>query len=102
MSGYMVATHSYEVKSFYMVNEPDPDRACEQVIRAEGSKIAQALTPLSDETLAHFNVLPNEPWKCFVTSGNLDANIGEGRGIVATSFSDSNIESVGRGEFRLT
>ena len=102
MSGYMVTTITGGVKGFYMVNTDDPDRACEEVLRSTGGKLAEVLTPLPDETLAHHDVQPNEAWLCFTTNANSDAVIGEGWGIVQTAFSDSSIEDVGRGELRLT
>jgi hypothetical protein len=102
MSGYMVTTITYGVKEFYMVNSDDPDRACEEVLRATGGKLAQALTPLPDETLAHYKVQPNEPWLCFTADPQPGANIGEGWGIASTAFSGSDLEDVGRGELRLT
>lgn len=102
MSGYMVAAIVGGVKGFYMVNREDPDRACEEVLHCTSGKYAEALAPLSDETMAHHEVRPEEPWLCFTTNANREAIVGSGWGIVQTAFSDSNIEDVSRGELRLT
>jgi len=103
MSGYMVAIIIEGVKAFYMVNEQDPDRACAEVHRHTGSRHpAQALTPLSDDTLDHYKVLPDDPWLCFTTNPNQEANIGEGWGIHSSAFSKSDIENVGRVELHIT
>lgn len=102
MSGHMVTTDRGGVKEFYMVNSDDPDRACEEVLKATGGQVAHALTPLSDETLDHYEVRPNEPWLCFTTNPNREANIGEGWGIVSTAFTGGDLEDVSRGELRIT
>ena len=95
MSGYMVKAYFGGMNQFYMVNSDDPDRACEEVLRCTVGEGAQALAPLSDETLAYHKVQPNEPWMCFTT-------LPDG-GLVASAFRDSNanIEDVGRGDLHL-
>ena len=103
MSGYMVATVNHGAKEFFMVNTKDRDQACAQVLRYTVGKVADVLTPLSDETLAHFNVQPNEPWMCFMANPNGHAIVGDGTGLLATAFSDGDgdgvLQDVGRGEF---
>lgn len=102
MPGYMVTTQVNESKEFYMVNSEDPDRACEEVLHCSSGREAHALTPLSDETLDHYKVKPNEPWLCFRASAQPGANIGEGWGISQTAFGDNALEEVGRVELRMT
>jgi len=41
--------------------------ACGEVNRITGLNNAQALSPLSDETIAHFDI--RSPWLCFTTNG---------------------------------
>jgi hypothetical protein len=65
MSGYMVATESKDGRSFYMVNTDKPDWACGEVNRVTGQDNAEALAPLTDETLAHHDVRSGQPWLCF-------------------------------------
>jgi hypothetical protein len=98
----MVTSFIGGVKGVFMVNEADPKRACAEVLRYTRGTWAEALTPLSDETLAYHDVQPNEPWQCFSMNGNKDDVIGLGYGIAQTAFNDSNITDVGRGELRLT
>ena len=66
MSGYMVSAESQAHRAFYMVNTDRPDWACEEVNRLTGLNNAQALSPLSDETIAHFDIR-STPWLCFTT-----------------------------------
>lgn len=102
MSGYMVTTIVYGSKDFYMVNSDDPERACKEVLRVTDGKLAEALTVLSDETLAHYEVRPNEPWLCFTGDAQKTRVWGFGYGVNSTAFNDdSNIQDVGRGELRL-
>ncbi len=102
MSGYMVTTIVYGSKDFYMVNCDDPERACKEVLRVTSGKVAEALAELSDETLAHFEVKPNEPWLCFRGDPQQERVWGFGYGVGSTAFNDdSNIQDVGRGELRL-
>ena len=91
MSGYMVMTYFFGTNQFYMVNSQDPERACEEVLKITGGEVAQALTPLSDETLEFYKVQPKEPWLSFTTLPN--------GAVLSTAFSD--IAEVGRDELRL-
>jgi hypothetical protein len=100
MGGHMVTVRSFGVKQFFMVNNPDPDQACKEVARhASTHDQPYACAALSDETLAHFDVKPDEPWLCFTANPQPGANIGEGWGIAQTAFSDvdPNITEVGGG-----
>ena len=102
MSGYMVTTTVYASKEFYMVNSDDPERARKEILRVSDGKLAEVLAVLSDETLAHYEVKPNEPWLCFTGDVQKTRVWGFGYGVASTAFSDdSNIENVGRGELRL-
>ena len=102
MSGYMVTTTVYASKEFYMVNSDDRERACKEVLRVSDGRVAEALTVLSDETLAHYEVCPNEPWLCFTGDTQKERVWGFGYGVGSTAFNDdSNIQNVGRGELRL-
>jgi hypothetical protein len=67
MGGYMVQTESGDHRNFYMVNAGDPEQACADVNRAIGLSNAQALAPITDDTLAQFNVQPGQPWLCTTT-----------------------------------
>ena len=96
MSGYMVRLYFYGVHQFYMVNSEDPDQACEEVLRYTAGEVAHALTPLSDETLAFYEVQPKAPWMCFTTQLN-----GEVHASAFRDNTDNNIRDVGRGELRL-
>ena len=97
----MVTTLTGGAKEFYMVNSDDPDRACQEVLHYTGGKVAEALTELSDETLDHYQVKPNEPWLCFRGDPSRDRIWGDGYGVSQTAFSDDkNIEEVGRCELR--
>lgn len=97
----MVTTMTEGAKEFYMVNSDDPDRACAEVLRCTSGKIAEVLTELSDETLAHFEVRPNEPWLCFSGDPQPERVYGFGYGIAKSAFpQDKNIEEVGRCELR--
>jgi len=98
----MVMTRVAGVREVYMVNEADPDRARAEVLRHTTGTLADVLSPVSDETLAHHLVKPNEPWLCFTIGANWETNVGEGWGIVSTAFSHSDITDVGRGELHLT
>ena len=69
MSGYMVMSEYKDGRSFYMVNTDRPDFACGEVNKITGLDNAQALAPLSDETLAHHDVRSGQPWLCFTTNG---------------------------------
>lgn len=101
MSGYMVTTITEGAKQFYMVNSDDPKRACQEVLRYTSGKLAEALTELSDETLAHYEVKPNEPWLCFTGDTQRDRLWGFGYGVAQTAFGDDkNIAEVGRCELR--
>jgi hypothetical protein len=62
MSGYMVATEYQGHRAFYMVNTDNPDFACGEVNKVTGTNGAVPLTPLSDETLKHFDVRSGQPW----------------------------------------
>jgi hypothetical protein len=70
MSGYMVVAEHKDGRSFFMVNTDKPDGARGEVNRVTGLDTAQALAPLSDETLAHHDVRPGQPWLCFTHSPN--------------------------------
>lgn len=67
MSGYMVQTESGEHRNFYMVNADDPARACAEVNRMMGLDNAQALAPVTDETLGQYNIQPGQAWLCTTT-----------------------------------
>jgi hypothetical protein len=67
MSGYMVAVEHKDGRSFYMVNTGKPDGACGEVNRVTGLDNAQALAPLTDDTLAHHDVRSGQPWLCFTS-----------------------------------
>jgi len=56
MSGYMVAVEAGGRRDIYMVREPDPKKACEQVSRTMGNNPTHALAPVSQDTLDWFNV----------------------------------------------
>jgi hypothetical protein len=70
MSGYMVAAAHKDGRSFFMVNTDKRDGACGEVNRVTGQDNAEVLAPLSDETLAHHDVRPGQPWLCFTSSPN--------------------------------
>jgi hypothetical protein len=63
----MVAAEHKDGRSFYMVNGDKPDWACGEVNRVTGLDNAQALAPLTDETLAHHDVRSGQPWLCFTS-----------------------------------
>ncbi len=63
----MVSSEHKDGRSFYMVNTDRPDFACGEVNRITGQDNAQALAPLSDESLAHHDVRSGQPWLCFTS-----------------------------------
>jgi len=65
MSGHMVAAEHKDGRLFYMVNSDKAEGACGEVNQLTGLDNAQALAPLSDETLLHHDVRPGQPWLCF-------------------------------------
>lgn len=68
MSGYMVTVESQDHRSFSRVSTDKPAWACGEVDRVTGLDNAQALAPLADETLDHFDVRSNQPWLCLTTN----------------------------------
>ena len=68
MSGYMVTTDNGNgFRNFYMVNENDPERARDAVIRA-GFPSAQALAPIPDATVDQYKLQPGQVWLCTTTN----------------------------------
>lgn len=97
MGGYMVTTLGVSHRNFYMVAADDPDRAVAEINKQMNTSNAQALAPVTDETLAHFSTTPGSVWLCLtveeatgkITSSQFkDGPIG-GRGVLHAGSGNS-------------
>jgi hypothetical protein len=68
---------------FYMVNCATPEGARAEVDKVAGETNAEALTVLSDDTLAHFDVQPGRPHLCFSALPGNRGTLGE---VISSAF----------------
>ena len=63
MGGYVVTIdNGNDYRNFLMVNNADPKSACDEANQWVGMANAEALTPISEATIAFFEVVAGKPW----------------------------------------